>query len=380
MGDILFLAHRLPFPPDRGDRIRSWHVLKALAKLRSVHVVTMIDDITDRYGLDHVSALATSTFCALRSRSKAKAILCAMLNGTAASVEAFASHDIQMAVADVLAKHHIDTIYAFSSQMAQYVPVNFKGRFVMDFVDMDSAKFAAMGFAGRQEAKRLLAWEIATAQRADVSLFVSDAEAALFNTETGLTADVMGNGIDLDHFAPVVVARADAPSPLIVFTGQMDYQPNIEAVTWFARTALPQIRKTIADATFAVVGRAPTAAVRALAGPNVIVTGEVSDTRLWLAAAAVVVAPLKIARGVQNKVLEAMAMGKACVVSPEAAKGIDAIDGQDFVVAEMPASAVVALLGDPRRASTLGMAARKCVAQSYSWDARLAPLAGFVGR
>ncbi len=380
MGDILFLAHRFPYPPDRGDRIRSWNVLKALVKLAPVHVVALMDDLAAWDGLGPVQAIAESTSCAERQRTKIGAVIQALLKGTPASVEAFASEGIAMAVAAALNDHDIDTIYAFSSQMAQYVPADFAGRFVMDFVDMDSAKFAAMGFAGRQEAKRLLAWEIATAKRADVSLFVSEAEGALFTRETGHAAQVMGNGVELDHFAPDAVEPVDASGPLIVFTGQMDYAPNVEAVTGFAQDTLLKIQNAIPDVTFAIVGRAPTAAVRGLARPSVIVTGEVPDTRPWLACANVVVAPLRIARGVQNKILEAMAMGKACVVSSSAAQGIDAVDGRDLIVADDPAEAVIALLRDPAQAAAIGAAARERMVSSYSWDAQLMPLAGFVGR
>jgi polysaccharide biosynthesis protein PslH len=378
MGEILFLAHRLPYPPDRGDRIRSWHVLKALAKLAPVHVCALIDDEADRAHVEMVDRVAASVTVVRRRKSKLVAMAEAVITGGSASVAAFVDKNL---MAEVHARlPSVDTVYAFSSQMATYVPVDFNGRFAMDFVDMDSAKFAAMGFAGRQEAKRLLAWEVATAKRADVSVFVSDAEAALFTGQTGLPAQVMGNGIDLDHFAPDATLPVDTQQPLIVFTGQMDYGPNVEAVTRFAQDTLLKIQSAITDVTFAIVGRAPTAAVRALARPSVIVTGEVPDTRPWLAAAAVVVAPLRIARGVQNKILEAMAMGKACVVSSSAAQGIDAVDGRDLVVADDPAMAVIALLNDPARVAAVGNAARARMAASYSWDAQLAPLAGFVGR
>jgi polysaccharide biosynthesis protein PslH len=378
MGEILFLAHRLPYPPDRGDRIRSWHVLKALAKLAPVHVCALIDDEADRAHVAMVDSVAASVTVVHRRKSKLFAMAQAVAAGGSASVAAFVDNDLMAAVHTRLPL--VDTVYAFSSQMAAYVPVDFTGRFAMDFVDMDSAKFAAMGFAGRQEAKRLLSWEVATAKRADVSVFVSDAEAALFTGQTGLPAQVMGNGIDLDHFAPDATLPVDTQQPLIVFTGQMDYAPNVEAVTRFAQDTLLKIQSAITDVTFAIVGRAPTAAVRALARPSVIVTGEVPDTRPWLAAAAVVVAPLRIARGVQNKILEAMAMGKACVVSPSAAQGIDAVDGRDLVVADDPAAAVIALLNDPARVAAIGNAARARMAASYSWDAQLALLAGFVGR
>ena len=377
MGDIAFLAHRLPYPPDRGDRIRSWHVLKALARLAPVHVFALIDDEADRAHVPMVESVAASVTVVHRHKSKMAAMAEALVNGGSASVAAFINKELMAAVAARLLS--VETVYAFSSQMAAHVPADFAGRFVMDFVDMDSAKFAAMGFAARQEAKRLLAWEIATATRADVSIFVSAAEVALFTDKTGLPAHVMGNGIDLEHFSPEVVSALDTPQPLIVFTGQMDYAPNVEAVITFAQDTLLKIQSAIPDATFAIVGRVPTAAVRALARPSVIVTGEVPDTRVWLAAAAVVVAPLRVARGVQNKVLEAMAMGKPCVVSTSAATGIDVLNGRDMIISDDPAPDVVELLQNNDRAFVIGKAARERMVSAYSWDRQLAPLAGFVG-
>jgi polysaccharide biosynthesis protein PslH len=191
------------------------------------------------------------------------------------------------------------------------------------------------------------------------------------------SATGIDNGVDAVHFAPGTAVPVEAPHPLIVFTGQMDYPPNVEAVTGFARDVLPKLPR----ATFAIVGRAPTAAVKALAASNVIVTGEVPDTRPWIAAADVVVAPLRLARGIQNKVLEAMAMGKAVVASPAAAEGIDAEAGRELFVAEnaeAQASMIAGLLTDPQRARDIGSAARDRVLARYSWDACLAPLAELV--
>jgi polysaccharide biosynthesis protein PslH len=378
MGDIAFLAHRLPYPPDRGDRIRSWHVLKALTKLAPVHVFALLDDEADRAHIPMVESIAASVTAVHRRKSKLTAVGEALLTGGSASVAAFVEDDLKRAVHARLGA--VDTVYAFSSQMAAYVPDDFKGRFIMDFVDMDSAKFAAMGFAARQEAKRLLKWEIETAKRADVSLFVSDAEAALFTRETGITATAISNGIDLDHFAPGVVPPVDVSAPLIVFTGQMDYAPNVEAVTDFAKEALPRIHLMFPDTKFAIVGRSPTEAVKALAGPSVIVTGEVLDTRPWLAAASLVVAPLRIARGIQNKILEAMAMSKPCLVSAGAAQGIDAVNGRDFAIANDFGEEALFLLKNPIQAAEMGMAARARMEQSYSWDVQLSPLAALVGR
>jgi sugar transferase (PEP-CTERM/EpsH1 system associated) len=384
--DILFLAHRLPWPPDRGDRIRSWHMLEALAKLHPVHVIAPLDEAADAKHIAHVESIAASVTTAVRTRSKGAAVAQALLTGRPASVQLFAVPALMRRAAAFVASGQIGTVFAFSGQMAEYVPQDRRGaRFIMDFVDMDSAKFAqqgagaagASGMVLRREAKRLLDFEIATAKRADASLFVSDAEASLFSNKTNLSAQVIENGVDAANFSPDAVTPAGAPHPLIVFTGQMDYAPNVEAVTGFVRDVLPHLEHV----TFAIVGRAPTSVVKALAGPQVIVTGEVPDTRPWLAAADVVVAPLTLARGVQNKVLEAMAMAKPVVASPAAAEGIDAVRGIELLVADdaiETARTITALLADPDRAHTIGAAARERVQARYSWDACLAPLAGLV--
>ena len=383
MGDILFLAHRLPYPPDRGDRIRSWHILQALAKLAPVHVVAPIDSAADRQHVALVETVATSVTTAVRPASKGLAVMRSLASGRPASVELFAVPRLIAAARNLLATKDISAVYAFSGQMAHYVPPLDGVRFVMDFVDMDSAKFKAQAKAAHgivkllltREAKRLLAFEVETAQRADVALFVSQTEAALFARNTGLPAQALENGIDVDCFSPNRVAAIDAPPPLIVFTGQMDYAPNAEAVTAFVRDVLPHIP----NAHFAIVGRSPTAAVRALAGARVTVTGEVSDVRPWLAAADLVVAPLLLARGVQNKILEAMAMGKAVVASRAAAQGIDAVDGRDLIVSDDPATAINALLDNPERLRAIGEAARAQMVARYGWDRQMAPLAGYLG-
>ncbi len=383
--EILFLAHRLPFPPDRGDRIRSWHMLQALAKLGPVHVVTPLDNAQDRQHIAQVERIAASVVTTVRRRSKAVAAARALLTGLPASVTLFSVPYLHRAVRTRLASGKIGTIFAFSGQMAHYVPAGTSARFLMDFVDMDSAKFAQRSLSApglrsiafRGEARRLLAFETATARRADSSIFVSEAEASLFSEITGLPAQVIENGVDAVHFAPGTVVPADAPHPLVVFTGQMDYAPNVAAVTGFVRDVMPLLPRV----TLGIVGRAPTAAVRALAAADVLVTGEVADTRPWLAAADLVVAPLELARGIQNKVLEAMAMGKAVVASSAAAQGIDAKIGAELLVADTPsmtAAAITALLADPLKAREVGTAARDRVIARYSWDARLAQLAGMV--
>jgi sugar transferase (PEP-CTERM/EpsH1 system associated) len=391
MGDVLFLAHRVPYPPDRGDKIRSYHLLRRIAAHARVHLIAFADDVGDRSHDAALAPLTASRTIVARTKSKIRAGIEALATGKPVSLTAFASDEIAAAVEQVLANHSIETIFVFSGQMAQYLPVDFGGRVVMDFVDMDSAKFAAYADAAhgpmrwmmRREARLLGTFERQVAARADASLFVSTAEADLFRAGGGQGEIVaVENGIDTCAFDPAAAFdRVEQPAPLIVFTGQMDYRPNSDAVAWFARHVLPLVRDTAPGARFAIVGRKPGARVTALARlPGVVVTGEVSDVRGWLAAASVVVAPLQLARGVQNKVLEAMAMARPIVASPAAAEGIDH-DGTIRVADGAPAFAasVVALIRDSAAAEALGDAARARVIHRYGWEARLAPLDALMG-
>ena len=397
-GEVLFLAHRAPFPPDRGDKIRSWNILNAIAKLAPTHVLGVADPADDpATGYNEIGAIAASFHIEPPSFTRTQAVIKALVTGQPASVCAFASRALEDRVKQLLGERPIRAIYAFSGQMAQFVPVNRDGRrFVMDFVDIDSAKFRAFAdsckglsrFANRVEARRLFAFEQNVANRADISLFVSEEEAGLFKTLSDIRPDRIGvleNGVDLERFSPNNIYRpVDAGgTPLLVFTGQMDYRPNVEAVGNFARDVLPIIRAVHPSATFAIVGRAPAAEVKTLSVlPGVLVVGEVPDTRDWLAAADVVVAPLRLARGVQNKVLEAMAMGKPIVASTAAAQGIDAKPGHAFIAAKdsgAEARGVLDILANPAKAMMLGKAARERVEARYGWDARLADLPAILG-
>ena len=390
MGDVLFLAHRVPYPPDRGDKIRSFHMLRHLAKHRRVHLAAFADDPRDM-SRPELAEFTASRAIVRRRKSQAVAGVQALASGRPLSLTAFDDAAMRRAVAEVLAREDVETIFVFSSQMAQYLPDEPHARVIMDFVDMDSAKFAAYAEAAKgpmrwmlaREARLLMAYEGSVAARAEASLFVSEAEASLFRQSTGAErVHAIENGIDTAHFDPAAdFARVDAGPALIVFTGQMDYRPNIEAVIWFAEDILPRVRATRPDARFAIVGRNPAEAVKALAKRgDVIVTGEVEDVRGWLAAAALVVAPLKLARGIQNKVLEAMAMGRAVAASTAAAEGID--HGGTIAVGATAADmveAVTLLLFDRKCAADLGMDARARVMARYGWDARLAPLDDLIG-
>lgn len=395
MGDILFLAHRIPYPPDRGDKIRSWQLLKALAALGRVHLVCFADDEADAAHLPALRAALGDRLgeahVEVRANGKAKAGARALLGGSPVSLALFDSPALRAFVDRMLVRGGVDTVFAFSGQMAQFVPADWRGRFIMDFGDVDSAKFAAyaeeasgpMRWVYRREAVRLAAFERDVAGRADVVTFVSEAEAKLFRGTTGLgNIRALSNGVDFaqfdpaGHFAPLDAAER-GEGPMLLFTGQMDYPPNVDAVCWFAREVLPLIE----GARFVIAGRAPSAEVRALASEKVVVTGAVDDMRSWLAAADVVVAPLRIARGIQNKVLEAMAMARPVVASPAAFEGIEAEPGRDLIVADGAAAmagAIKELLASPDRAAAMGKMGRSLVTASYSWESRLAPLAAMI--
>lgn len=399
-GEILFLCHRIPFPPDRGDKIRSYNLLKKLAKIAPVHVGCFADDARDLGYTAELAQFSATQMVLPRSNNRAVSGLRGLALRQPLLVATFDNSDMHRWVRRTLADRPIHAIVAFSAQMAHFVPrLDPSVRFLMDFVDLDSAKYAAygsvkggpMGWVNRREGRVLLGFEKATAARADVSTFVSEHEAGMFRAASGLGADkvrALENGVALSYYDPAgefprLTDDERGDGPLIVFTGQMDYPPNVQAVESFARRSLPRIRRRHPDARFAIVGRKPTRAVQALAAiPGVVVTGSVPDVRGWLAAADVVVAPLRIARGIQNKVLEAMAMGRPVVASADAAKGIDAVHGTEILVAVDPsveADMVADLLADPKRASALGFAARKRMVARYDWAATLAGLPGLIG-
>lgn len=388
MRDILFLSHRPPWPPTRGDSIRSWAVLNALAERGRVHVVTFGDPNDDALH-DALGLVTESHVVVRRPRLPVRAAASAFARGEPLSVAAFNSDVFARAVADYLSASPDAIAYAFSGQMAQYAPDGA----ILDLVDVDSAKFDAYSAAVPDPPRRALysregralgRYERREARRAACVLLISEAEAAVWRTRGGAgQVRVMPNGIDTQHFNPTLKwpRPPELPDrPVILFTGQMDYAPNVQAVVSFAGKVMPRLVDT--DALFVVAGRSPTAAVRALAGLGVLVTGEVADMRVWFAHAEIVIAPLAIARGVQNKVLEALAMGRATVVSTPALSGLTLIPERELVLANGPeatAAAVAALLGDPKRRTTLGMAGRERVVRDYGWPAQLRLLDELLG-
>ncbi|MGH6895946.1 MAG: TIGR03087 family PEP-CTERM/XrtA system glycosyltransferase [Geminicoccaceae bacterium] len=389
MAEILFLAHRIPFPPDKGDKIRAYHVLSHLARSHVVHLGCLIDDVGDWRHVDQLRRLCHEChFAALpRARRRLRAAG-ALARNQAITVAALRDPALAGWIADLLRRRPIDGVFAYSSGMAQYlaaVPATVPR--IVDFVDADSEKWRQLA-AGRRwpwswlyrrESERLRAFDHDATDRCDRCLFVSSAEARSFEelvASARAKTLVIPNGVDGGCFAPEVGHPCPFPQggPVLAFTGDMSYWPNEDAVLWFAREVLPELRTNRPDLRFVVVGRGPGRRLcRAAARLGMDLSGTVPDVRPFLAHAALGVAPLRVARGVPNKVLEAMAMAKAVVATPAAITGLRLRPGRDILIAETPAAfaeAVISLL-DPHRAAALGARARARVVADYAWAASL---------
>jgi len=384
MKELLFLAHRIPYPPNKGDKIRSYHLLKHLSRNFRIHLGAFVDDPEDwKYTQPLADMVAGEMkLLPLNSRWATLRSTYGLFSGEPLTAPYYRNTALQNWVDQLIANRPIRHVVVYSSAMAQYVMAYPKLHRVIDFVDIDSDKWRQyaerkswpINWVYRREARSLFAYERRIASTLEASTFVSRVEAELFQQlapECASRVSYYNNGVDLDYFSP---ARTyDTPYPpgerVLVFTGAMDYWANVDAVTWFVREVFPALHAQFADARFYIVGSRPTAEVRALAGAAIIVTGSVPDVRPYVAHAEISVAPLRIARGIQNKVLEAMAMAKPVVVSPQALEGIDAETNHEVILANDAAafiSHIAAQLSQPDE--TLGQAARQRVEQTYSWN------------
>ncbi|MBC7574520.1 MAG: TIGR03087 family PEP-CTERM/XrtA system glycosyltransferase [Herminiimonas sp.] len=390
MENLLLLVHRMPYPPNKGDKIRSYHLLKHLAQRYRVHLATFVDDADDWQHVPRIEALcASSHFTRLNPVIARVRSLFALLKNRSLSLDYYHDHGVQAWVDQTLAQHRIDRVLVFSSAMAQYVEHYPHAGRVVDFVDVDSDKWRQyadkktwpMSWLYRHEAVQLLRYERKVAREFDAALFVSAPEAELFRQLAPESATKIGffnNGVDTDYFSPDHAFASPYPAGTrnIVFTGAMDYWPNIDAVQWFVADVFPALQSAFPDARFIIVGARPAAAVLALGQtPGITVTGTVPDVRPFIAHAAIAVAPLRVARGIQNKILEAMAMAKTVVVSPQALEGIDAAPGIELLLAEDAAGFIAMLTSTLNQHNdALGSAARAKVEQQYSWPSNLARL------
>jgi sugar transferase (PEP-CTERM/EpsH1 system associated) len=336
MQDLLFLAHRIPYPPNKGDKIRSYHLLKYLSLNYKVHLGTFIDDPNDWQYTDKLKALCASTcYIELKPLLAKITSLQGLLTGQPLSLPYYNSKRMQEWVNQTISSYTISKVLIFSSAMAQYINQDHDVDMFVDFVDVDSDKWQQYAqrskglkhWIYKREAQYLLCYEKTIAEQARASIFVSEQEVELFKTlapEVSHKVTHINNGVDCEYFSPELsfITPYAKDDRIIVFTGAMDYWANVDAVVWFAKAIFPLINQQLPSVKFYIVGSKPTKEVLAITDISIVVTGAVDDIRPYLAFAQIVVAPLRIARGIQNKVLEAMAMEKYVVATTAAMEGI----------------------------------------------------------
>ena len=398
MESLLYLAHRIPYPPNKGDKIRSFNMLKHLSKSYRVYLGTFVDDPTDKQHLPVLRAMCHEVY-ALDIDPKLRKLwsLTGLLRGEALSLVYYRTRKMQAWIREKLLADGVRRALVFSSSMAPYV----RGiggdavRKVIDFVDVDSEKWRQygqrhpwpLGWLYRREARTLLDFESSVAGEFSTSIFVSKEEAEIFcRRAPGVAARVthIRNGVDTGYFSP----DGDYENPFIqgdrtlVFTGMMDYWANVDAVTWFAEEVFPHVRACVPGVSFYIVGARPSREVRRLEMlENVHVTGTVRDTRPYLAHASVIVAPMRIARGLQNKILEAMAMARPVIATSGAVEGLEVPDEMASFVRDSPrdlAERCIDLLDHEEISLHLGRVARRHVVRNHNWGVNLKRVEGFL--
>jgi sugar transferase (PEP-CTERM/EpsH1 system associated) len=387
--DILYLAHRIPYPPNKGEKIRAFHQLLHLSQHHTIHLVCLVDDPND---LEYVSILeryCASVVAVYRRKTSALCLAArALLTRKPLSVAAFYRKALAEEIARKLHTETVDVIFVSSAAMAEYVlEVSTLPR-VIDFVDVDSEKWRQyaqhhaipLAWIYDLEARRLAAYEAHIAHVFNHAILISHAEKRLFQQRIGdRPIAVISNGVDLNYFVPASAKAASHRLPTLVFTGAMDYFPNVDAVEYFCSAIFPLVRAVVPDCWFSIVGRHPTRRVLALSKhPNVTVTGAVPDVRPYLAQATIAVAPFRLARGVQNKVLEAMASGLPVVGTSRAFEGIMATEEDGIRIADDPqhfATGLIALLtGNDTVRQQCALQARRYVEAHHQWSKQGAQL------
>ncbi len=390
--NVLLLTHRVPFPPDKGDRILTYHLLKYLAARARVHLACPADEATTSATVARLEPLCVRMTLDPLGRGRWPRALASWLSGRTLTEGAFHSPQLLQTVRRWAEEVRFNACLAVSSSMLQYLDVPGLAGVptVAHLVDVDSQKWLDLAAATwgprawlyRTEGRRLRRLERGLPARVRAVVLVSEAEA---NVYRGFCAPgnvcVVPNGVDTDYFHP---AEAQTSADC-VFVGALDYLPNSDGIRWLCREVWPKVRRQRPDARLRIVGRNPSHAVRRLgtqAGVDVV--GPVPDVRPYLANAGIAVVPLRLARGVQNKVLEALAMGKAVVATSPALAALDVHNEVDVLCADGVdawTDAIVRLLTDAGLRRRLGAAGRKYVEQRHHWDtclARLDPLLGLA--
>jgi sugar transferase (PEP-CTERM/EpsH1 system associated) len=388
---ILYICHRFPFPPKRGGKIRPFNMIKHLSQKHQVTVASLVrsdDEAREGEGLaDHCAQFA---MVRVKAPIQALRMIARLPTFTPSSMGYFYSSELASRIGELLARNRFDLIFVHCSSVAPYVAGVQGIPKILDFGDMDSQKWLEyarykpfpLSLGYRLEGIKLTRAEKRLARRFDMCTATTHAEwRTLERYGTGMPSDWFPNGVDSNYFQP----SGEAHDPeTIAFVGRMDYYPNQECMFDFCARVMPVLRAKRPELKLLIVGADPTPAVRRLGNfPGVTVTGSVPDVRPYLHRSALMVVPLNIARGTQNKVLEAMASGLPVVASRSAAGGVDAKDKEHFLVASTPeeyAAAILRLIEDPAERQRLARAGRERMLSNHAWDQSMRRLDGIIER
>jgi len=388
---ILFVSHRFPYPPTSGAKIRAYHMIRHLSATHEVTVASLV-----RTGAEEHDAAGIAAYCAEYRMQRVSGpvqvarMLSRLPGPTPSSFGYFYSGALLRRIRDLLERRPFDLIVAHSSSVSPYVEDVQGIPKIMDFCDMDSQKWLEyarykpfpISLAYGLEGHKLAREEGRIARQFDLCTVATTAEAAtLGRLSEDAAIDWFPNGVDSEYFAP---SLEPCDPDALVFVGRMDYFPNVECMRRFCADVLPRVQATRPRATLAIVGADPTRDATALGRlPGVTVTGTVPDVRPYLHRAALMVAPLNIARGTQNKILEGMAAGLPVITSRIAAGGVDAVASEHFVVATSPeeqAEAILRVLADPAERKRLALAGRARMLSHHAWDRSMQRLDGIIER
>ncbi len=400
---IFFLAQRVPYPPNKGEKIRTFHQLKYLCSLgHNVSFACPLEQSDDLSYLKQLKKRLPITTIFTPLHNKIFRYIKGILYRQPLSVSHFYSKNLQHQINLLFAKQDIDVIICSSSSLMEYIfqaqkkqpnilakPINI----IVDFMDLDSDKWQQYAknttvfkkTIYQREANLLKKYEHKIQENVNYCLFTSQAEVNLFNQQIKNPHNVMaiGNGLDTDYFKPLH-NLFNEQALTFIFTGVMDYFPNEDAVQWFVTKIWPRIKEQYKGARFIIAGMNPTAKVVALAStPGVIVTGFVEDIRDYYSQADIFVAPLRIARGVQNKVLQSFACNLPVVSTPNATQGIDCLPEIHLLEADTEdefIQQINRLVNDASLRHKLATNALQLVEKSYSWQGQLQQLNNIINQ
>jgi sugar transferase (PEP-CTERM/EpsH1 system associated) len=397
---ILFISHRVPFPPNKGEKIRTFHQLKHLKELgHHIHLFSPYEDKTELAHFNELRGTWCTSVEASPLKPKAMRLLMGLVKGQPMSVANFYDKTLQQKFDQFLFGNSVDAIICSASSVAEYIfkstdlpTLDKKPLLIMDFMDVDSDKWGQyqqsssfpMSMVYAREQRLLAKYEKKIVKKFDASYLIAQAEVTLFNQNV-MQSDkvhVMGNGLDTTVFYPPKIKHPN-PAPVFLFTGVMDYKPNEDAVIWFVNTCWPSIITQHPNAKFVIAGMNPSADINQLANDKSIeVTGFVDDILPYYHQADIFVAPFRLARGVQNKVLQAFACALPVISTPMGAEGILCQADQDILIASTPVEFITQanqLIAQPKLAESIGQSALQIIKQHYSWQGQLQPLVNLLG-